>query len=132
MAQRSRKNVAFVPIFALLAAVLLACNFSRSIDIFPTDEPPGVGEKAEQGYALSAPVIAALELYRANHGSYPEKLAELVPDYLSEVPTRTTALEFSYSSDGAGYRLSFHYIGPGMNTCTYTPEKKSWDCSGAY
>ena len=96
-----------------------------------TDEPPGVGERAERGYAASEPVIAALEEYRAEHGVYPEKLAELVPDYLPVAPTRTEELDFSYSSTGDGYTFSFHYLGPGMNTCTYRPEA-AWDCSGAF
>lgn len=117
---------------ALVAAVLFACNVSSAVDTSPTDEPPGSGESAEKGYALNEPVIAALEQYRADHSSYPEKLAELIPDYLPEVPTKTDELDFSFSSDGANYRLSFHYRGPGMNTCTYTPEEKDWKCSGAY
>ncbi|MBV6394300.1 MAG: hypothetical protein KPEEDBHJ_03554 [Anaerolineales bacterium] len=118
----SRFKVPFI-----LAAFVLACNA-----LLPTEEPPGVGEKAEKGYAASAPVIAALEAYKADHGSYPEKLDQLVPDYLPSVPVKTDELDFSYSSDGATYSFSFHYIGPGMNTCAYSSEGKEWNCSGAY
>lgn len=106
-------------------ALLAACV------IIPTDEPPGVGEKAEKGYAACEPVIAALETYYAENGSYPDKLAELVPTYIASVPTKTSDLDFSYSKRDNSYALSFHYLGPGMNTCKYTPEKK-WNCSGAY
>jgi hypothetical protein len=113
---------------ALLAS-LLACT---GAGILPTDEPPGVGEKAEKGYAASEPVIAALESYKADHGAYPEDLIELVPGYLTIVPTKTDELDFSYSSADGSYHFSFHYIGPGMNTCSYTPEEKEWKCSGAY
>ena len=106
--------------------IILACN-----TILPTEEPPGVGEKAEHGYAVSGPVIAALEQYKADKGVYPETLAELVPDYLATVPTKDEVLDFSYSTTGDSFKFSFHYIGPGMNTCTYTPEEK-WQCSGAF
>lgn len=113
----------------ILLASLLAC---KGAGILPTDEPPGVGEKAEKGYAASEPVIAALEAYKADHGTYPMDLIELVPDYLPAAPTKTDGLDFSYSGTGDSYRFSFHYLGPGMNTCTFTPESKEWDCSGAY
>jgi hypothetical protein len=112
---------------AFFLAFILACK-----TIIPTAEPPGVGEKADQGYMLSRPVIAALEQYKADHGSYPEELAELTPDYLPTVTANTGEIDFSYSSTGKSYSFSFHYIGPGMNICTYKPEAKDWHCSGAY
>lgn len=128
------KPAHFLLVCVLFPAPILACNGSQppEIQILPTDEPPGVGEKAEKGYAASEPVIAALEKFKADHGSYPEKLTELVPDYLPESPTMPDGLEYSYSSTGDGYAFSFHYRGPGLNTCTYTPEEKEWKCSGAY
>ena len=110
---------------------LLSCNPIQPPAFLPTDEPPGVGERAEKGYAASEAVIAALEQYRDDHGAYPEKLEELVPDYLPSAPSKTDELDFSFSSTGESYRFSFHYLGPGMNTCTYTPVEK-WDCSGAF
>jgi hypothetical protein len=105
--------------------VIPACS------VIATPEPPGVGEKAEKGYAASQPVIAALEQYHADHGSYPEELTELIPEYLALNPLTTEVQDFSYSKNGESYSLSFHYLGPGMNTCNYTPAEK-WKCSGAY
>lgn len=115
-------------IFLLIAVALvtLACNA-----IFPTEEPPGVGDKAEHGYALSKPVIDALEQYKEDNGVYPDTLAELAPNYLLEAPKKNDELDFSYSSTGDSFSFSFQYFGPGMNTCVYTPEKQ-WQCSGAY
>jgi hypothetical protein len=110
----------------LLTAVLISACGNPA-----TEEPPGVGEKAERGYALSEPVIAALEQYKADKGIYPESLTELVPDYISTVPKKDEALDFSYSVTDDGFAFSFHYIGPGTNTCTYKPGKE-WRCSGAY
>jgi hypothetical protein len=125
------KKATYLLITAISFGVILACSAIRSIEILPTDEPPGVGEKAEKGYAASEPVIAALDQYRADHGVYPEKLAGLVPEYLLVAPTKTDELDFSYSSTGESYSFSFHYRGPGLNTCSYTPEEE-WKCSGAY
>jgi hypothetical protein len=113
-------------VIALFIGITIACDAA-----LPTDEPPGVGEKAEHGYAVSGPVIFALEHYKADNCEYPETLAELVPDYLSAVPSMDEVLDFSYISADDSFEFSFHYIGPGLNTCTYTPEEK-WQCSGAY
>jgi len=122
----STKGMPFKKIHFLLIVVLalMACK------LFTVD-PPGVGEKAELGYAVCDPIIAAVEQYKINKGVYPETLEELVPDYLSEVPTEVNDQPISYTKTDSSFSLAFHYIGPGMNTCTYTPENK-WKCSGAY
>lgn len=109
-----------------ILGIILACN-----TVLPTEEPPGVGDKAERGYAVSEPVIAALEQFKADNGFYPEMLVDLVPEYLPDVPTKDNVLDFSYSSTGDSFAFSFHYLGPGMNTCTFTPEDQ-WRCSGAF
>ncbi|MFN8413657.1 MAG: hypothetical protein U0Z26_14830 [Anaerolineales bacterium] len=104
---------------------ILACS------LLATPEPPGVGEKAELGYAACEPIITALAKYQADTASYPETLDELVPAYLTTLPTEVNGESINYSKTGGEYSLSFHYVGPGMNTCTYTPKNK-WQCSGAY
>ena len=126
MKTRSWLLVAFISI-----SLTAACSTVRLPQIVATDEPPGVGERAEKGYAFSQPVIAALEAYRLDRGAYPEKLTDLTPEYLASAPTATDELDFSYSSTGDSYSFSFHYRGPGMNTCTYKPEGE-WHCSGAF
>jgi hypothetical protein len=116
------KKAIFLTIILL---ALTACN------LFTVDEPPGVGEKAEIGYAALDPIIKALEQYHTDTGTYPASLDELVLEYLSGVPTEVNDEPISYTKIGESYSLAFHYTGPGMNTCTYTPEEK-WHCSGAY
>ncbi len=99
----------------------------------PTDEPPGVGIKAERGYAACAPIIAALEVYKAAHGNYPTTLEELAPELIAGVPTSVPGEEIWYETTEASYRLNFTYLGPGMNICTFSPEiSPEWKCSGAY
>ena len=120
--QYTRFKKLLVILFALIA--LTACKLF-------TAEPPGVGEKAERGYAALEPVTKALEQYQADTGTYPESLDELVPGYLPSVPTEVNDESIQYTKTSESYSLAFHYIGPGMNTCTFTPETK-WQCSGAY
>jgi len=119
------------PIHVLIIITSFISILLASCSALPTEEPPGVGEKAELGYATCAPVIAALEQYKADKGFYPDALAELVLDYVSAVPTKDEVLDFSYRKTEVSFAFSFHYIGPGMNTCTYTPENQ-WQCSGAF
>ena len=48
----------------------------------------------------------ALAAYRADHGSYPAKLADLVPKYVAEVPKDIFAdADLHYAREGDGYLL---------------------------
>lgn len=105
--------------------LLVACS------LFSIDEPPGVGEKAELGYSTCAPIIAALEKFHAQNKQYPDSLQELIPDYIAEIPLEVNEQPIAYSKTEESFSLSFYYIGPGMNACTYTPEN-DWHCSGSY
>ena len=120
----------------LLALFLLTGCIAGTIKltgIVAKDEPPGVGAKAERGYLVCNPIIAALESYKAANGAYPVSLGELVPGTIASVPSRVNDQDIVYQRTETGYKLSFMYLGPGMNICTYSPEAGSeWDCSGAY
>ncbi|MBM3124446.1 MAG: hypothetical protein FJZ87_05140 [Chloroflexi bacterium] len=98
--------------------------------ILATEDPPGAGPKAFDGYMACAPIIEALNKYHESNGAYPESLQELVPEYLAEVPDSVNDAPITYSKTEESYALSFSYIGPGLNYCTYSPSE--WKCSGAY
>lgn len=107
----------------LIALVLGACP------------PPGEGPAAERGYQRSAPVIAALERYRAARGTYPDSLRQLVPAFLPDSALRLPhrrreSFPLDYQRTVTGYELAFRYTGPGKNTCLYTPSTARWTCSG--
>ena len=110
----------------MLIGMLAACSPSA----FATEEPPGVGEKAFDGYMACAPIIECLKKYHEANGAYPESLQELVPDYILEIPESVNDAPITYEKTDESYALSFSYIGPGMNYCTYSPFE--WKCSGAY
>ena len=114
-------------ILLLLGALLLTACAGQ------TEEPPGMGAKAERGYAVCNFIIQILELYKSDTGTYPDSLAELVPNYSSSMPAEVNGEPIIYHKTADGYELSFSYIGPGMNVCTYsTQEGRQWRCSGAY
>jgi hypothetical protein len=53
----------------------------------------------------------ALAAYRADRGTYPAKLAELVPKYVAEVPKDIfIAADLHYRLEGGGYLL--YSVGP--------------------
>jgi hypothetical protein len=99
--------------------------------------PAGRGVHAEAGYRRAAPAIAALARFRAERGHYPDSLSQLVPAYLPAsalaVPDHPQAsYPLAYRPAPDQYALTFRYVGPGMNECTYRPGAASWDCSGHY
>jgi hypothetical protein len=58
--------------------------------------------QVERSQELAEPIIAALEVYRTEHGRYPGRLQALVPDYLEDLPTPrlglSTARPFRYGA----------------------------------
>ena len=91
---------------------------------------PGEGAAAEQGYRRSEPIVAALDRYRRDHGTYPNALTELnVPPDQLRPPV--DAHPWEYHRVGNSYVLTFQYAGPGMNRCKYSPET-GWNCSGYF
>ena len=70
--------------------------------------------RAEDRWAMRADITKlgfALAIYRADRGSYPAKLAELVPKYAAEIPKDIfNDRELHYKPDGDGYLL--YSVGP--------------------
>jgi hypothetical protein len=56
-------------------------------------------DETKLGFALAA--------YRADHGSYPAKLADLVPKYVAEIPKDifNNDSDLHYAREGSGYLL---------------------------
>jgi hypothetical protein len=109
----------------LLSALLLAgC-------LFPD---PGQGPRARLGYAAAWPVTDALEAYRTAQGAYPDSLPQLVPTFLpaAALAEPLPGYPLRYVRNAEGYALTFRYVGPGMNWCTWTPRSRRWDCGGYF
>ena len=98
---------------------------------------PGEGPKAQRGEARAEPVIRALAAYRAARGAYPDSLSMLLPAFLADsalrVPDRAQErYPLEYERTASGYVLTFRYVGPGMNHCSYRPERPRWECRGYF
>jgi hypothetical protein len=120
-------RIKYVLSLSLLTASLL--NGCAAV----TEEPPGVGVKAERGYSACRPIIESLEAYHAANGEYPAALADLVPGTIAALPDQVNGAPIVYVRTSEGYTLSFSYIGPGMNFCTYSTDAgREWRCTGAY
>lgn len=122
-------KVLLLPLALLIAVAMSACGWLN-----PFADPPGRGEKAEQGYQVSGPIVAALEQYHLVRGSYPENLEKLVPDFIAMLPQLHGSVDgFSYapSKNFDSYELGFSYAGPGANMCNFSP-KSRWKCYGYY
>lgn len=109
---------------------------------------PGAGRRAERGYSLSSSVRAALELYRAREGHYPDSLGALVPRDLTAPDLEAIQEEFAriapsprmedyprerltYRRDGAEYNLYFTVDGPAaaQDSCSYSSRSRVWRCT---
>ena len=122
----------------LVKRFLAVCAALLILALVPGACPaPGEGAKAERGYRRAAPVLAAIEEYRRELGSYPDSLTQLTPQFLEPaavaVPTRPQEqYPLEYERDSTGFVLTFRYVGPGMNECRYTAAKREWECSGYF
>jgi hypothetical protein len=107
---------------------LAACSFFGC-------ETPGKGPVAEEGYRQAAPVIAAIDKFREQHGRYPGKLQELVPHYLSHVrqvatfdSRRGNLQGFECYPERDQYELAFIYYSRSYeNICMYHSNTKKWN-----
>jgi hypothetical protein len=87
---------------------------------------PGKGPEAELAMKSMAPVIAALENFKAAHQMYPRDLDELVPEFLGR-RTMKGGQEPEYVRIAQNYKLSINYTNPLPVHCSYEPAKK-WVC----
>jgi hypothetical protein len=97
---------------------------------------PGKGAQADAGYLAAAPIIAALDTFRHEHGHYPASLRELVPHYVAvaaALQLRGGHVEgFEYHRKGDAYTLGFTYYTAAVNQCSYDSKTKKWDCLGYF
>lgn len=73
-------------------------------------------------------LASACEKYKADHGGYPDRLSDLVPRYIPEVPPAKftiVASSFIYLSRADRHTIIFTAIPP-FGRITYTLEGRSW------
>ena len=73
-------------------------------------------------------LVSKLEQYKQAHHAYPEKLQQLAPEFLLQLPkARFSPFVYASSSDGT-YFLSYVHLPPG-GRCTYRSEARLWKCA---
>jgi len=74
-------------------------------------------------------IVAAVDAYKAARGSYPDRLDQLVPEFIPEIPAkaRLTPMDrgFSYLSGPSGHVL-WYVETPPFGRPTYTFERGKW------
>ncbi len=98
------------------------------------NEKAGESETAKRGFALSQPVIEALEKYRQDNQNYPQSIPQLTPKYLKETLKDSNELNFTYNfnEQKKSYQLEFSYSeagSVGISECSYYSDTKAWSCS---
>ena len=143
-------------IFSRLVIALLIASLGLLFTSYCCFTPPsGKGRQAEAGFRAATPVSVALEKFHEDRRSYPVHLDELVPRYLPDAAALlvrgkvepqhsprasesaggdggSSLHQFMYVREANGYRLSFSYTGPGMNTCVFDSRTKQWHSHGYY
>ena len=114
----------------LLGAVL--CLFFGCVLVILAQFYRVDGPTVQEGQTRAQPLLAALEQYKINNGSYPSDLQALIPVYLSEIPRPAPRWEYTFevTGNGDGFVLSFE---AGRNFdgdyCEYYSETQVWRCS---
>jgi hypothetical protein len=133
--------ILFVTILSNISCKLGSVNFSCDI-----------GENAKLGISYLQPLAEAMENYKTDNNKYPKYFNDLVPKYISEIPTISLTLpetpewkiirderlgsSMSNISDNGGYfdiRFSptderICLLGGRNNICEYTSDTKRWGC----
>lgn len=77
----------------------------------------------------SQPLLAAIRAYHSDHGTYPQQLAELVPDYITEIPSPGYhGCEWAYvrQMHGTKFILGVHPDSPWISNLTYYSSLDEW------
>jgi hypothetical protein len=113
--------------FLIVSSMLCGCTLI-------TGPQAGQGSADRETQRKAEPVIAALEQFHKDHGSYPRKIQELFPRYIADQHALGVG-SFSYSKQGPDYVLMYDYVSGfaiyrGINQCVYYSKKKKWECGG--
>jgi hypothetical protein len=85
--------------------------------------------------SLGNEIVAALQKYRAEKGKYPDRLSELVPDYIAEIKSpRYGAKKWSYNNRPDRDTFSLFILGakpqpglkPAEDSYWYNPLRREW------
>lgn len=109
----------------VLAIIFPAILFQTSI-IGSNYSPEALTEQT--GTAIAQAIIQ----YKADHGSYPDNLTALTPNYISDIPYVDTVplLDWLYEGAPDHFTLGYLHSADGMEVmvCKYSSQTLSWNC----
>ena len=90
---------------------------------------PGADPKGKSLVEAAAPLAVAVERFRAERGSYPVSLGELVPAYLTELPSIP---DLSYQAEDGSLRFTYSPTWPqaGQVNCFSGGQSEGFLCQG--
>ena len=91
--------------------------------------PVGGDPKGRALQAKGAPVLAALSRFQKERGHFPQSLSELVPGYLTAIPS-SPALRYEQQSGSVGFEYSPSWPQPGNISCSAVAGAQEWSCVG--
>ncbi|RLD05389.1 MAG: hypothetical protein DRI65_08855 [Chloroflexota bacterium] len=144
-------------IILIVFLYLSSCSFTQSISgqewedptqtpvVFPTPDVinlDGIDASVEvdSGKEWGQLIIQAINEFVEINGFYPDKLDELIPQYISNYPTTITDQKYKYfkpvsaeENEGELYILSFELRNAINVTCAYFPsdneiDDMNWEC----
>lgn len=84
----------------------------------------------EQSKGTGDRIVAQIERFHSDHGRYPERLDDLVPDYLPAIPRPGDGVGYFYSRKDEVYQLSFGFwFTEGIDLyprCTWDSRDHAW------
>ncbi len=88
-------------------------------------------DEIRDGQQKAEIVIRAVEQYKLDYGKYPNRLEDIVPYYLEQVPITVTGYLIDYYVDGDYYFVHFQLSKRGNLEagCAYIRRLELWDCS---
>jgi hypothetical protein len=103
----------------LFAALLCGCTGCHNM------QPTSVAESKEKGHAI----IDALNDYKSQHGSYPEELSTLVPEFVESIEGPTAGTKkwiYHLFNNGDVFQLSFEGPYEHSPVCFWNSSSGKW------
>lgn len=95
-------------------------------ELYPNIQGPYDYFRYSLDFDRAAPLVVALQLYHGKHKRYPERLEELVPEVLPELPRDLLASDgrFVYRPEGESFKLGTSYgAGGNLGLNSFYPSK---------
>jgi hypothetical protein len=110
-----------------LAMAVASCHLG--LPVLPCSQNPVELPEARTTIRDAGPVLAALRASRDQTGHFPNRLEELVPQYLDRLPPpHGTASQLRYHRREAGFDLMFSFSTTCAHECRVRTPTGEWEC----